>query len=219
MGIATFLVAFVPTYEQIGIWGAVLLTVLRFIQGVGVGGEWGGSVLLSMEWAQDQPASRLHRVVAAVRRAGRAVPRQSRGAGVQRLSGDAVPDLGLAHPVPAEHRAGRRSDSISGSASWRRRSSRGCVAEKRIERAPMLEVIRRQPQARSCCPRLARMGEQAPFYIFIAFVFTYGTATLQHARATSCWSAVLDARRSLSFFIDPVLRAICPTASAASACT
>ena len=38
MGIATFLVALVPTYESIGIWGAVLLTVLRFIQGVGVGG-------------------------------------------------------------------------------------------------------------------------------------------------------------------------------------
>ena len=53
MGVATFLVAFVPTYESIGIWGAVLLTVLRFIQGVGVGGEWGGSVLLAMEWARN----------------------------------------------------------------------------------------------------------------------------------------------------------------------
>src|SRR2546430_3346417 len=52
MGIATFLVAFVPTYESIGIWGAVILTVLRFLQGVGVGGEWGGSVLMSMEWAR-----------------------------------------------------------------------------------------------------------------------------------------------------------------------
>src|SRR3984957_18692472 len=52
MGIATFLVAFVPVYERIGIWGAVILTFLRFIQGIGVGGEWGGSVLLSMEWAQ-----------------------------------------------------------------------------------------------------------------------------------------------------------------------
>src|ERR1700686_3445452 len=52
MGTATFLIAFVPTYDQIGIWGAVILTVLRFIQGVGVGGEWGGSVLLSMEWAR-----------------------------------------------------------------------------------------------------------------------------------------------------------------------
>src|SRR5207244_3164758 len=52
MGIATFLVALVPTYESIGIWGAIILTVLRFIQGVGVGGEWGGSVLLAMEWAR-----------------------------------------------------------------------------------------------------------------------------------------------------------------------
>ena len=52
MGLATFAVAFVPTYDQIGVWGAIILTVLRFIQGVGVGGEWGGSVLLSMEWAR-----------------------------------------------------------------------------------------------------------------------------------------------------------------------
>src|ERR1700692_1280551 len=43
MGIATFLVAFVPGYERIGIWGAIILTFLRFIQGIGVGGEWGGS--------------------------------------------------------------------------------------------------------------------------------------------------------------------------------
>jgi MFS family permease len=52
MGIATFLVAFVPTYESIGIWGAVILTVLRMLQGIGVGGEWGGSVLLAMEWSR-----------------------------------------------------------------------------------------------------------------------------------------------------------------------
>src|SRR5256714_8429541 len=52
MGIATFLVALVPTYDQIGIWGAVILTVLRFIQGIGVGGEWGGAVLMSLEWGR-----------------------------------------------------------------------------------------------------------------------------------------------------------------------
>ena len=39
MGLSTFAVALVPTYDRIGIWGAVLLTALRFIQGVGVGGE------------------------------------------------------------------------------------------------------------------------------------------------------------------------------------
>src|ERR1700675_1301393 len=52
MGVATFLVALVPTYEYIGIWGAIILTVLRFVQGIGVGGEWGGSVLMSMEWSR-----------------------------------------------------------------------------------------------------------------------------------------------------------------------
>ena len=51
-GVATAAVGLVPTYDQIGIWGAVILTIIRFIQGVGVGGEWGGSVLLSMEWAR-----------------------------------------------------------------------------------------------------------------------------------------------------------------------
>ena len=52
MGIATFLVAFVPTYASIGVWGAVILTALRALQGIGVGGEWGGSVLLAMEWSR-----------------------------------------------------------------------------------------------------------------------------------------------------------------------
>src|SRR5207237_10603861 len=51
-GIATTLVGLVPTYDSIGMWGAVLLTLLRLIQGIGVGGEWGGSVLLAMEWAR-----------------------------------------------------------------------------------------------------------------------------------------------------------------------
>src|SRR6202023_2246567 len=52
MGAATFLIAFVPDYSSIGIWGGIILTVLRALQGVGVGGEWGGSVLLSMEWSR-----------------------------------------------------------------------------------------------------------------------------------------------------------------------
>src|ERR1700745_84062 len=52
MGFATFLVSLVPTYESIGLWGAVILTFLRFVQGIGFGGEWGGSVLMSMEWAR-----------------------------------------------------------------------------------------------------------------------------------------------------------------------
>ena len=51
-GIATTAVGLVPTYDSIGMWGAVLLTLLRLVQGIGVGGEWGGSVLLAMEWSR-----------------------------------------------------------------------------------------------------------------------------------------------------------------------
>src|SRR5204863_1348906 len=52
MGIGTFLVALVPGYAAIGIAGGIILTIPRFIQGIGVGGEWGGSVLLAMEWGR-----------------------------------------------------------------------------------------------------------------------------------------------------------------------
>jgi metabolite-proton symporter len=49
MGVATALIGLTPTYAQIGIWSPILLVVLRFVQGFGVGGEWGGAVLLAVE--------------------------------------------------------------------------------------------------------------------------------------------------------------------------
>ena len=51
MGVATFLIGLVPTYEQIGPWAPVVLVVLRIAQGFGVGGEWGGAVLMAVEHA------------------------------------------------------------------------------------------------------------------------------------------------------------------------
>jgi MFS transporter, MHS family, shikimate and dehydroshikimate transport protein len=49
MGVATFLIGTLPTYESAGIWAPVLLVSLRFVQGFGVGGEWGGAVLMVVE--------------------------------------------------------------------------------------------------------------------------------------------------------------------------
>lgn len=49
MGIATFLIGFLPTYQQIGIWAPLLLVTLRCGQGIGVGGEWGGAILMAVE--------------------------------------------------------------------------------------------------------------------------------------------------------------------------
>jgi MHS family shikimate/dehydroshikimate transporter-like MFS transporter len=49
MGVATFLIGCLPTYNQIGIWAPILLVALRVAQGFGVGGEWGGAVLMAVE--------------------------------------------------------------------------------------------------------------------------------------------------------------------------
>ena len=51
MGVATFLIGIVPTYAQIGIAAPIILLVLRIVQGLGLGGEWGGSVLMAFEYA------------------------------------------------------------------------------------------------------------------------------------------------------------------------
>ena len=51
MGVATFLIGLVPTYEQIGVAAPLLLLLLRVLQGIGLGGEWGGAVLMAYEYA------------------------------------------------------------------------------------------------------------------------------------------------------------------------
>ena len=200
MGIATFLVAFVPTYAQIGIWGAIILTILRFIQGVGVGGEWGGSVLLSMEWARSDH----HRGFIA------AWPQFGVPAGLflanlaalafSQIAGSQFLDWGWRIPfflsiilvgIGLYIRLG-----ILETPTFAR-----LVAENRVEKTPALEVIKRQPRE-ILLTALARMGEQAPFYIFTAFVFTYGTTILGVSR-NLLLTAVLTAS-VVSFFSIPL---------------
>lgn len=53
MGIPTILIGLIPSYESIGHWAAVLLVIMRFLQGIAVGGEWGGAVLMAVEHAPD----------------------------------------------------------------------------------------------------------------------------------------------------------------------
>jgi metabolite-proton symporter len=53
MGIPTTLIGLIPTYDQIGIWAAVLLVVMRVMQGVAIGGEWGGAALMAVEHAPE----------------------------------------------------------------------------------------------------------------------------------------------------------------------
>src|ERR1700754_4592345 len=53
MGMAPFLIGLPPPYDSIGIWAPILLVVLRLFQGIGIGGEWGGAVLMAVEHSPD----------------------------------------------------------------------------------------------------------------------------------------------------------------------
>ncbi|MEG2357704.1 MFS transporter [Acinetobacter sp.] len=53
MGVPTVLIGLLPTYESIGYWAAFLLVILRFVQGMAMGGEWGGAVLMAVEHAPE----------------------------------------------------------------------------------------------------------------------------------------------------------------------
>jgi MFS family permease len=180
MGVATFLVAFVPTYESIGIWGAVILTVLRFVQGIGVGGEWGGSVLLSMEWARSNHSRGFiaswpqFGVPCGLFLANLAVLAFSH------ISGDQFLVWGWRLPfvlsivlvaVGLYIRLG-----ILETPTFAR-----LQAQERLERAPVPMVLRNHAREIGLSA-LARMAEQAPFYIFTAFVFAFAVGTLKVER-------------------------------------
>lgn len=51
MGLSTVAIGLLPTYQQVGVWAPVLLTLLRFVQGIALGGEWGGGLLLAVEYS------------------------------------------------------------------------------------------------------------------------------------------------------------------------
>src|SRR5271168_2079379 len=175
-GIATAAVGLVPGYDKIGLWGAVILTLLRLIQGIGVGGEWGGSVLLAMEWAQ---TNKNRGFITSWPQFG--APAGLFLANVAVLffswySGDQFLNWGWRIPFLI-------SIVMVAVGLWIRLGIletpvfRKVVAEDRIERVPVLEVLKRQPK-QVALTALLRMPEQAPGYIVGTFIFTYATTVL-----------------------------------------
>jgi MFS family permease len=174
--------------------------VLRFVQGVGVGGEWGGSVLLSMEWARTSA----HRgFIASWPQFG--VPSglflaNFAALAFSAIAGDQFLTWGWRVPffisivlvgIGLYIRLGILETPIFAR----------LAAENRLERTPMIEVFRRQPRE-IALTALARMSEQTPFYLFTAFIFTYGTTVL-HSTRDFLLVAVLAAS-VLSFFSIPI---------------
>jgi metabolite-proton symporter len=176
MGLGTFLIGVLPGYASIGIWGGILLSVLRFIQGVGVGGEWGGSVLLAMEWGNPKRRGFIA-----------SWPQYGGPAGLllanlallvfSAISGDqGFLEWGWRIPflfsvvlifVGLYIRLGIMETPAFSQ----------LVQKRKVERQPVLAVIRRNPKE-ILLAAFVRMSEQAPFYIYTSFIFAYGTGAL-----------------------------------------
>ena len=175
MGLGTFLIGVLPGYATIGVWGGILLSVLRFIQGAGVGGEWGGSVLLAMEWGGQKQRGFIA-----------SWPQFGGPAGLllanlallifSAISGDGFLSWGWRIPflfsvvlifVGLYIRL-----RVVETPAFRQLAER-----RRLEKQPVMAVIKRHPKE-ILVSALVRQAEQAPFYVFTSFIFVYGTTTL-----------------------------------------
>src|SRR5437764_10366439 len=171
MGVATFLIGVMPTYSTLGLWAAVILVVLRLCQGIGVGGEWGGSVLMSMEWGSQKRKGFLG-----------SWPQFGVPIGLVLANGITALTVTLAGTKAFEAGAWRIPFLISivlvGVGLYIRLRImetpvfQAITQDRRVERAPVREVIRRNWRE-IILSALLRLPEQAPFYLFTTFVYTF----------------------------------------------
>ena len=177
MGAATALMGVLPGYATIGVWAPILLTLLRVVQGIGVGGEWGGSVLMSMEWGR----RKRHGFMASLPQLGVPIGLLLSTGAVKIMNSwvgkDSFNAWGWRVPflvsvVLIAIGLYVRLKVLETPHFTRIRESQAVV------RQPVWEVIKTQPRA-IISSALVRMAEQAPFYLFITFVLTYGEKQLK----------------------------------------
>lgn len=199
MGIATFLIGLVPTYASIGIWGAIILTFLRFMQGIGVGGEWGGSVLMSLEWSH---RSGRRGFFASWPQFG--VPTGGFLASLMVLIFSAATGPNFA--VWGWRIPFLLSIVLVGVGIYIRLGIletplfTKLIEQQRIERQPVAQTFRLNLKE-VILSALVRTSEQAPFYVFTAFVFSYGTTVLGQSRDTLLYLVMFA--YAVSFFTTP----------------
>jgi len=172
MGLASALIGILPSYDSIGFWAPTLLVLLRVLQGIGVGGEWGGSVTLTMEWGNP----RRRGFIASWPQVGVPIGLLLSTGAVSlcsHLMGPSFDTWGWRIPFLA-------SVLLIGVGLWVRLGVLESplfareLEKKSVEKQPTLEVIKRNPRE-IVLSELLRMSEQMPFYIFTAFVLAYGT--------------------------------------------
>jgi metabolite-proton symporter len=179
MGVATFLIGVLPTYATIGVAAPILLTVLRLVQGIGVGGEWGGSVLLSMEWG----SAKRRGFMASWPQVGVPLGLLASTGMVKLMSGLTGNDFeNWGWRVPFLVSAVLIGVGLYVRLRVMESPDFAAVKEtETVHRLPVMEVIKTQP-LEILTSAFVRMSEQAPFYLFITFVLTYGTKEVGYSR-------------------------------------
>jgi MFS family permease len=170
------------------------------IQGIGVGGEWGGSVLLAMEWSRTQNQRGL---IASWPQFGVPCGLLLSNFAILAFSawtGNDFLTWGWRIPFAL-------SIILVGIGLWIRLGIfetpvfQEILAKEKVEKAPVLEVIKKQPKE-IILSALLRLSEQAPFYVFTAFVFAYAVGTLKMSRDFILFAVMAAA--CVSFFSIPI---------------
>jgi MFS family permease len=191
-GLASVLVALLPTYAQAGVLGGLLLFLLRIVQGIAAGGEWAGSVLLSIEWDHRGRRGFLGSWTQLGMPAGLALAYGAVWLFTSWLGVDAgwrVPFLlsVLLIGVAVYLRLGVRETPVF---------SR-LLADRRIEYTPVLETVALQWRE-VALTALLRIGQQTPFYLFTVFVLTDATRPLGLRQDDALGAVLLAAALSVA---------------------
>jgi metabolite-proton symporter len=170
MGVATFLIGLLPTYDSIGYWAPAALVFLRFVQGLGVGGEWGGAVLMAAEHAEGGKRGLQASWPQAGVPAGNLLAVAVFGA-FRALAGDQFLEWGWRVPfllgiVLVGVGLFIRLRVLESPAFQRVKEEKG------VAKLPLLEVLRTYPR-NVLLSMGARLAENVCFYIFTVFVFKY----------------------------------------------
>ncbi len=182
MGGATVLMGFLPTYDQIGVIAPVLLILLRLIQGIGLGGEWGGALLLAVEYAPKEKRGFFG-----------SIPQM--GVTVGLLLGTLALSLMTLLPEAAFMSWGWRVPFILSAflvifGLWIRKGIEETPSFKKIQekgevaKIPFIETMRTHWKEVLIAVG-AKVVETAPFYIFGTFIVSYATSQLGFSRTAT----------------------------------
>ncbi|WHX66077.1 MFS transporter [Peribacillus frigoritolerans] len=189
MGVATFGMGLLPTYQAVGIWAPILLITLRLVQGLGIGGEWGGALLLAVEYAPSEKRGLFG-----------AIPQM--GVTIGMLLGTVALSIMTLLPENAFMTWGWRIPFIFSAllvffGLWIRKGIDETPSFKKVKESgevpklPIVETLKHYWREVLIAVG-AKVVETAPFYIFSTFVVSYATANLGFSR-TATLTAVMIA--------------------------